>query len=210
MSDSHTLTNIIEALLHASDESLTVARMRNVFPEDARPTAEAVNQAIDELIESYQDRPINLLKVGNGFRFQTAMEYAQWVGKLFEMKPLKLSRAMLETLAIIAYRQPATRGDIQEVRGVSVSSDIMQRLLEREWIKKIGIKEVPGHPALYGTTQEFLSYFGLSSLRDLPVLREERELDQIVADLGDAIRGETTQAIADKSVRHPPESGLDS
>lgn len=187
MTDSNTeysLERILEAILSVSDSMLSVARMRNVFPEEARPESEDIEQALNKLADEYSDSALELVKLAGGYRFQTRSDYAQWINKLFETRPPRLSRALLETLSIIAYQQPVTRGDIQDVRGVAVSSDIIQRLLEREWIKKIGVKDVPGRPSLFGTTPEFLAYFNLGSLTDLPMLQEPRELDEIARDLG--------------------------
>ena len=179
----HSLERILEAILSVSDSMLLIVRMRNVFPEEARPDSEEIEQALHNLAEEYSDSALELVKLAGGYRFQTRSNYAQWINKLFETRPPRLSRALLETLSIIAYQQPVTRGDIQDVRGVAVSSDIIQRLLEREWIKKIGEKDVPGRPSLFGTTPEFLAYFNLGSLTDLPALQEPRELDEIARDL---------------------------
>ena len=173
------LERILEAVLSVSDAPLSVTRMRNLFPEEGRPEAVAIEAALENLALAYADSALELVHLAGGYRFQTRRDYAQWINKLFASRPPKLSRALLETLAIIAYQQPVTRGDIQEIRGVAVSSDIMQRLLEREWIKKVGERDVPGRPSLFGTTPEFLAYFNLSSLRELPALQEPRELDEI-------------------------------
>ncbi len=176
------LQRILEAILSVSESPVSIVRMRNLFPEEARPDSESIEKALALLVEDYADSALELVKLAGGYRFQTRSAYAQWINKLFETRPPRLSRAFLETLSIIAYQQPVTRGDIQEVRGVAVSSDIIQRLLEREWIKKIGEKDVPGRPSLFGTTPEFLAYFNLASLKDLPLLQEPRELDEIARD----------------------------
>ena len=178
------LQRILESVLSVSDAPLSLVRMRNLFPEEARPTIENIEQALVELAQDYSDSALELVKLAGGYRFQTRSAYAQWINRLFEVRPPRLSRALLETLSIIAYQQPVTRGDIQEVRGVAVSSDIIQRLLEREWIKKIGEKDVPGRPSLFATTPEFLAYFNLASLQDLPLLQEPRELEEIARDIG--------------------------
>ncbi len=177
------LEDILEAVLFASEAPLSVQRLRNLFLEESQPSAEEINAALGILIERSQSRPVQLVKVGNGYRYQTSADYAMWINKLYESKPPKLSRALLETLSIIAYQQPVTRGDIQAVRGVSVSSDIMHRLQERGWVKNIGHKEVPGRPSLYGTTVEFLSYFNLKTLKDLPELKAPRELQDIAKEM---------------------------
>lgn len=175
------IKRIVEALLFASDKPMTVTQLQQTFPELEQPELDTLQQAVDEITEDYVLRPIELKKVASGYRFQVKPELSFWVGRLFEEKPPKYSRALLETLAIIAYRQPVTRGDIEDIRGVAVSSNIVRTLLEREWIKVIAHKEVPGRPALYGTTKQFLDYFDLSSLHELPTLQEIKELDLSVA-----------------------------
>ena len=177
------LVNILEAVLLVSDVPLSVARLQNLFPAAAQPTREEISTALERLAEACAGRPVALRRIGNGYRFQTRERYAPWLRKLQETRPPRFSRALLETLAIIAYRQPVTRGDIEEIRGVSVSSDIMQRLLERQWIRQVGVRDVPGRPALFGTTREFLAYFNLGSLRELPELMPQRDLAEIAGDL---------------------------
>lgn len=161
---------IVEAFLFASHYPLSIKAIQQLFNEYERPELKDIETAIDELIVQYENRPLELKKVASGYRFQIRTELSPYLGQLFEEKPAKYSRALLETLAIIAYRQPVTRGDIEDIRGVSVSSSIIQTLLEREWIKIVGQKAVPGRPNLYGTTKEFLNYFNLESLTDLPSL----------------------------------------
>lgn len=175
------IKRIVEALLFASDKPMSVRQLQQVFPELEQPETDALQQAIDQIVEDYAQRPVELKKVASGYRFQVKPELSFWVGRLFEEKPQKYSRALLETLAIIAYRQPVTRGDIEDIRGVAVSSNIIRTLLEREWIRVVAHKEVPGRPALYGTTKQFLDYFDLSSLHELPTLQEIKELDLSVA-----------------------------
>lgn len=175
------IKRIVEALLFASDKPMSVRQLQQVFPELEQPGTDALQQAIDQIVEDYAQRPVELKKVASGYRFQVKPELSFWVGRLFEEKPQKYSRALLETLAIIAYRQPVTRGDIEDIRGVAVSSNIIRTLLEREWIRVVAHKEVPGRPALYGTTKQFLDYFDLSSLHELPTLQEIKELDLSVA-----------------------------
>ncbi len=190
------LERILEAILSVSDAPVSIVRMRNLFPEEGRPSAEVFEQALTNLGERYENSALSLVKVSSGYRFQTRAAYAQWINKLFETRPPKLSRALLETLSIIAYQQPVTRGDIQDVRGVAVSSEIIQKLLEREWIKKIGERDVPGRPSLFATTPEFLAYFNVQSLKDLPELHEPRALDDIARDLGDAAQIEIAHVSA--------------
>jgi len=157
--------------------------LTSLFPEDGCPTTDEINQALQELQSDYEGRGIELVQVGKGYRFQSRQQYAEWIGRLSEERPARYSRALLETLAIIAYRQPVTRGDIEEIRGVSVSSDIIQKLSEREWVREVGHRDVPGRPALFGTTPAFLEHFGLKSLSELPPLSELRDLDEIGREL---------------------------
>lgn len=167
-----TINNIVEAILFAAHKPMTVKQIQQVFPELEQPDLADIQAAIDIIKQDYQARPIELKQVASGYRFQVKAELSPWVARLFAEKPPKYSRALLETLAIIAYRQPVTRGDIEDIRGVSVSSSIIQTLLEREWIKVVGQKPVPGRPSLYGTTKQFLDYFNLTTLTELPTLSE--------------------------------------
>jgi segregation and condensation protein B len=189
------LKNIVEAVLLASDAPVGVARIQSLFDESIRPEASRVHEAIDGLVSDYRDRGVELQKIGSGYRFQTREKYADYLRKLYATRPPKLSRALLETLAIIAYRQPVSRGDIEEVRGVAVSSDIMQRLIERGWVKQVGVRDVPGRPALFGTTTEFLSYFNLASLRELPDLAEQRDLMDIAGEMETPLPEEVLAAL---------------
>ena len=156
---------------------MTAKQVQQVFPELEQPDLQEIQAAIESIIEDYKFRPIELKQVASGYRFQVKQDLSRWVSRLFEEKPPKYSRALLETLAIIAYRQPVTRGDIEDIRGVSVSSSIIQTLLEREWVRVVAHKEVPGRPGLYGTTKHFLDYFNLTSLNELPALQEIQHLD---------------------------------
>ncbi len=167
---------IVEALLFTTEQPMTAKQLQAVFPELERPKRQIIEEAIEALRDDYKNQAIELHQVAHGYRFQVKPDMASWVARLFAEKPPKYSRALLETIAIIAYQQPVTRGDIEEIRGVSVSSTMIQTLLERGWIKKIGQKEVPGHPVLYGTTEHFLDYFNLNSLDDMPVLQELQAL----------------------------------
>ncbi len=168
----NTLEYILEAALFAADKPLSVEKLRDLFEENAQPSAQEIQQALQALQQRYDKGGVELIKVASGYRFQTRAEWAPWVQKLWEEKPPRLSRAVLETLALMAYRQPITRGEIEEIRGVAVSSQIVRTLVERGWVRVVGHKEVPGRPALYATTNEFLDYFNLSSLEDLPTLAE--------------------------------------
>ncbi|MGZ5049947.1 MAG: SMC-Scp complex subunit ScpB [Methylobacter sp.] len=170
------IKRVVEAILFAANRPMTCKQVQQVFPEIEQPDMQDIQTAIDAIIEDYRYRPVELKLVASGYRFQVRQELSRWVSRLFEEKPPKYSRALLETLAIIAYRQPATRGDIEDIRGVSVSSSIIHTLLEREWIRVVAHKEVPGRPALYGTTKQFLDYFNIASLNELPTLQEIQQL----------------------------------
>ena len=186
MSDDE-LKNIIEAALLAAGRALTVDHLEAIFEENQRPERDAIRKAIDELNKEYENRGIEIHRVASGYRLQVKKELAPWVSRLWEEKPARYTRALLETLALIAYRQPITRGEIEDVRGVAVSSNIIKTLLEREWVRVLGHRDVPGKPAMYGTTREFLDYFNLKSLSQLPTLQELRDIESINAelDLGD-------------------------
>jgi len=177
------LKQIIEAVLFAADEPLDLNRLMSLFPEESGPDRDMIKQSIARIQDECADRSVELKEVGSGYRFQVKQDYAQWASKLWEERPARYSRATLETLALIAYRQPITRGEIEEVRGVSVSSQIIKSLMEREWIKVVGHRDVPGKPALYATSREFLDYFNLKSLEELPSLAELRDIDAINAEL---------------------------
>jgi segregation and condensation protein B len=177
------LKNIIEAALLAADRPLTVKALKSLFPNEGQPTSEQIGEVLDILEKDYDTRGIELRDIGKGYRFQSREKYAPWLRKLNEGRPPRYSRAALETLAIIAYRQPVTRGDIEEIRGVGVSTDIMRLLVDRGWVKEVGRRDVPGHPALFGTTREFLEYFSLGSLNELPMLKERREPAEVAKDL---------------------------
>ncbi len=177
------LKNIIEAALLVAGQPLTIDKMLTMFPAESQPTREEVRDTIEQLVEEYAERVVELKQIDRAWRFQTRDKYAPWITRLAEERPARYSRALLETLAIIAYRQPVTRGDIEEIRGVSVSTDIIKTLLGREWIRQVGIRNVPGRPALYGTTREFLEHFNLKSLEELPPLSALRDLDVISNEL---------------------------
>jgi len=176
------IKHIVEAILFAAHRPMSCKQIQQVFPELEQPELTDIETAIEAITDDYHPRPIELKRVASGYRFQVKAELSHWVARLFEEKPPKYSRALMETLAIIAYRQPVTRGDIEDIRGVSVSSSIIQTLLEREWIKVIGQKAVPGRPSLYGTTKQFLDYFNLSTLNELPTLAEIQQLDESITD----------------------------
>ncbi|PHS73515.1 MAG: SMC-Scp complex subunit ScpB [Cycloclasticus sp.] len=164
------IKDIIEASLFASNEPLSITELQSLFLLEDKPDKHRVQDALGVLQDEYSEKSIELVETASGFRFQVKSKYSTWVARLWEEKPVKYSRALLETLAIIAYQQPATRGEIEDIRGVAVSTNIMRTLQEREWVRVIGHKEVPGRPALYATTRQFLDYFNLQSLADLPPL----------------------------------------
>jgi len=173
------LVRILQALLLAAREPLSLERLLALFTDTERPAREAVKQALQELQKEAEGSSQELVELASGYRYQIRSDYAAWVSRLWEEKPPRYSRALLETLALIAYRQPVTRGEIEEVRGVSVSSQIIRTLEDREWIRVVGHREVPGRPALYATTRHFLDYFNLQSLNALPPLDEIRELAEM-------------------------------
>lgn len=190
------LANIIEAALYAADEPLGIRKLTSLFPEDAQPSKVDIQNVILILQKQCEHRGIELRRIGVGWRYQTKEKYSPWLRKLSGQKAPRYSRALLETLSIIAYRQPVTRGDIEEVRGVGVSSDTIRTLEERGWIAHIGHRDVPGRPSLFGTTQGFLEYFNMSSLSELPELMEKRELRAIAREMNltlpmDGVQNET-------------------
>ncbi len=170
---------IIEAALLTVGKPLDIDRMLDLFDEFNRPTRQDVRSAIDKITKSCSNRGFELAKVSSGYRFQVKQEFSPWISKLWEERPQRYSRALLETLALIAYRQPITRGDIEDIRGVAVSSNIMKTLIERSWVRVVGHKDVPGRPAMYATTKQFLDYFNMQSLDQLPPLSEIRDLEAI-------------------------------
>ena len=177
------LKNILEAVLMAADEPLDIKRLAALFTDEERPSNAEIASALTELAKDYAERGIELKEVASGYRVQVREEVNAWVARLWEERPQRYSRALLETLSLIAYRQPITRGDIEEVRGVSVRSSIIRTLQEREWIRVVGHRDVPGKPALFGTTKVFLDYFGLASLDDLPSLAEIKDMDDLEPEL---------------------------
>ncbi len=172
------LANIIEAALLASSKPLNLDQIRQLFPEKAEPAKEEIQQALADISAACEGRSFELKEVASGYRLQIRQEMAPWVGKLWEEKPQRYTRALLETLALVAYRQPVTRAEIEEIRGVSVSSSIMKTLLEREWVRIVGYRDVPGRPAMYATTRQFLDYFNLANLDELPPLSELQDIEK--------------------------------
>ncbi|HEY9051922.1 MAG TPA: SMC-Scp complex subunit ScpB [Gammaproteobacteria bacterium] len=206
--EKQTLKNIIEAILMTADKPKDVRELEAMFEADTdRPTRDEIRHALSALQEDYEGRGLALKEVASGYRFQVAEQYAPWVSRLWEEKPPRYSRALLETLALVAYRQPITRGEIEEIRGVSVSSHILKTLLEREWVRVLGHKDVPGKPAMYGTTREFLDYFNMKSLDELPSLAEIKDLDKIHPEL--ALDSDEFEAANDASENHSSEDTPD-
>lgn len=178
------LKMIIEGLLLAAGRPLSLESIAAVFNDDERPENDELLAVLARIDDECSDRGFELTKVASGYRFQVKQELAEWVGKLWEERPPRYTRALLETLALIAYRQPITRGDIEEIRGVAVSSNIIRTLLDREWIRVVGQRDVPGRPSMFATTKQFLDYFNLESLQQLPALSEIRDIDGGAKDLG--------------------------
>jgi segregation and condensation protein B len=173
------LKKILEGVLLAAGKPLPLDRLEALFTEHERPERDELEAALNAIGEDCAERGYELKKVSSGYRLQVRQELAEWVSRLWEEKPQKYSRALMETLSIIAYRQPITRGDIEKIRGVAVSTQIVQTLLEHEWVRVVGHRDVPGRPAMYATTKQFLDYFNLESLEQLPPLAEIRDLEDI-------------------------------
>ena len=193
----------VQAALMAADVPLSVDALLKLFSAHDRPSRAQVSAVIDELVQECEGRSFSLVQVASGWRYQIDQDYAAVVGRLWEQRPPRYSQALLETLALIAYRQPVTRGEIEQVRGVAPSTNIMQTLTERSWVRVVGYKPVPGHPALYGTTREFLDYFGLKSLRDMPPLPEPRTGEEVDPQL--SIKG-----LPESGAKPEPGAGMES
>jgi segregation and condensation protein B len=181
---------IVEAALLAAGKPLSLEQLRALFTEEERPARQVMEHVMMLLEQACEGRGFELRKVASGYRLQVRQDYAPWVGRLFEEKPPRYSRALLETLALIAYRQPITRGEIEDIRGVTVSSNIVRTLLEREWVRVVGHRDVPGRPAMYATTRQFLDYFNLAGLDQLPPLSEIRDLEVIGQEIEKNIQAE--------------------
>ncbi|HZF26508.1 MAG TPA: SMC-Scp complex subunit ScpB [Steroidobacteraceae bacterium] len=202
----HYLKNVIEAALLAAGRPLSIADLGEVFDERERPTSEEIRAALEALESDYAERGIELREVATGFRVQIRPSMTDAVSRLWQERPQRYSRALLETLALIAYRQPITRAEIEEVRGVTVNPNIVRTLFERNWIRVLGHREVPGRPELLGTTREFLDYFNLKSLDELPSLAELRDMDnlgvqlELSGEVGELPADEPTDAADDSSI----------
>ena len=186
------LVEIIEAAIFVADKPVSKRHLKDVVLIDLAISMARINDAIDTIQEHFQTRGIRLVEVGSGYRFQACSSLSPWLNNLWQERAPKYSRALLETLSLIAYRQPITRGEIEQVRGVTTGSNIIKTLLEREWVKVVGHKEVPGKPALYATTKQFLDYFSLTGLENLPALPTEQQ-------------SKINQLLSDPSVREPSE-----
>ena len=170
--DDKEIKYFVEAALLAAGRPLSIDQIQKLFDQRSVPEKSQIRQAIAGLIEDYSDRGITVSEVASGFRMQIEGDMVERLQKLWEERPPRYSRALFETLALIAYRQPMTRGEIEEIRGVAVSTNIIRSLIEREWIRVVGHRDVPGRPAMFGTTKQFLDYFGLKKLDDLPPLAD--------------------------------------
>jgi len=202
--DAEQLQRIVEGALLAAGKPLTVEEIAVLFDDSNRPSSDSIRAALTAIAKRCAGRGFELREVASGFRFQIVQDVAPWIARLWEEKPQRYSRALLETLALIAYRQPITRGDIEDIRGVAVASNIIKTLLERDWVRVVGHKDVPGRPALYATTRKFLDYFNLKNLDDLPTLAEIRDLDSLNAEL--ALEGIDTVIVAEHSETHVGEA----
>lgn len=188
--DQQLITRIVEAALLAANQPLTLAQLHAVFPEDQPAPADSVEKALETLREQSAERGVELVEVASGFRYQVQADVHPWVARLWTERQTKYTRATLETLALIAYRQPMTRGEIEQIRGVTVNSNIIKALEEREWIRVVGHRDMPGRPELLGTTKGFLDYFGLKRLDELPPLSELKDFGDLEPQLqleGDAL-----------------------
>lgn len=208
--NAETLKNIIEAALMAAHGPLGVNQLLALFERDPEPPdRNDIRKALDQLALDCDNRGVELKEVASGFRFQVRTDYADWINRLQEERPPRYSRALLETLAIIAYRQPITRSEIEDIRGVSISSGLIKTLQEREWIRVVGQRDVPGKPELLATTRQFLDYFNLKNLSDLPPLSEIKDFDKINPDLFDSLEApQENSDDAEKAAAEAAESDL--
>ncbi|MDA9352335.1 SMC-Scp complex subunit ScpB [Porticoccaceae bacterium] len=181
--NSDLIKKIIEGALLAAGKPLDLARLESLFEDEERPPRDQIKAALEEIESDCRNRGFQLKEIASGYRLQVNQELSTWVNRLWDEKPKRYSRAMLETLSLIAYRQPLTRGDIELVRGVAVSSDIIRTLQERDWVRVVGHRDVPGRPALYATTKQFLDYFNLKSLEHLPALSEIKDFAELDPEL---------------------------
>ncbi|MFJ2326251.1 SMC-Scp complex subunit ScpB [Pseudomonas sp. NPDC087690] len=200
LTEPRELAPLLEAFLLASGKPQSLERLFELFEEGERPEPAVFKKALTLLGKSCEGRAFELKEVSSGYRLQIREKFSPWVGRLWEERPQRYSRALLETIALIAYRQPITRGEIEDVRGVAVNSNIVKTLLEREWIRVVGYRDVPGKPAMFATTKMFLDHFNLKNLEDLPPLAELREMEtDPVLDFDDAPVPQSLQELADAS-----------
>lgn len=210
LNEPRELATLIEAFLLASGKPQSLERLYELFEEAERPAAQVFKKALEVLAKSCNGRAFELKEVASGYRLQIREQYGPWVGRLWEERPQRYSRALLETMALIAYRQPITRGEIEDVRGVAVNTNIVKTLMEREWIRIVGYREVPGRPAMFATTKAFLDHFNLKSLEDLPALAELREMEpEPMLDPDEAPVPAHLQALADASLEGEQEGDGD-
>ncbi|WP_312154269.1 SMC-Scp complex subunit ScpB [Pseudomonas sp.] len=201
LNEPRDLASLIEAFLLASGKPQSLERLYELLEEAERPAPAVFKKALEVLAKSCNGRAFELKEVASGYRLQIRENFAPWVGRLWEERPQRYSRALLETMALIAYRQPITRGEIEDVRGVAVNTNIIKTLMEREWIRIVGYREVPGRPAMFATTKAFLDHFNLHSLDQLPALAELREMEpEPLVDPDDAPVPAHLQALADASL----------
>lgn len=204
------LKAIIEAALMVTESPLSIKSLIELFDKDEEEVErDAVKAAIASLQENYAGRGIELKEIASGYRFQVNGAYKDWINRLYDERPPRYSRALLETLAIIAYRQPVTRGEIEDIRGVAVSSNITKTLMEREWVRIVGQRDVPGKPSLYATTKGFLDYFNLKKLSDLPSLAEIKDFDQINPDLFEELEKKAAAAVEAKKTEQTQEENTE-
>jgi len=208
MSDAY-FKNVVEAALLAAARPVSIAELQQIFDEQSRPSPKEMRAILEKLAADYEGRGVAIKETATGFRFQVRTEFAHEVSRLWPDRPRKYSRALLETLALIAYRQPITRAEIENVRGVAVNPEIVKTLMERNWVRVVGHRDVPGHPELLGTTSEFLDYFSLKSIEDLPPLADIKSLTDLNLQLPLPVAG---QGVGDNGVvpaAVDPDAGTD-
>jgi len=206
MSDAY-IKNVVEAALLAAARPVSVAELLQIFDESSRPTSKEMRVILETLAADYEGRGVQIREIATGFRFQVRTDFALEVSRLWPDRPRKYSRALLETIALIAYRQPITRAEIENVRGVAVNPEIVKTLMERNWVRVVGHRDVPGHPELLGTTTEFLDYFSLKSIEDLPPLADLKSLTDLNLQLPLPVSGEGTAESGDTLVAENVDSG---
>jgi segregation and condensation protein B len=207
MSDAY-FKNVVEAALLAAARPVSIAELQQIFDEQSRPSTKEMRVVLEKLTADYEGRGVAIKETATGFRFQVRTEFSQEVSRLWPDRPRKYSRALLETLALIAYRQPITRAEIENVRGVAVNPEIVKTLMERNWVRVVGHRDVPGHPELLGTTAEFLDYFSLKTIEDLPPLADLKALTDLNLQLPLPVAGEA--GANGEPVPLDPDAGTDS